>query len=947
MKKLLLAISLVCFGAGPFVARAQEVTDPNHTVVRFEVFTGGTNFGRLDLELFDQEKPETVRNFLRYVYNNVYSNMVLYRLVTNFVLQAGHVSVTNPASQEVFNSYQRAVNYGPIVNEYSVGPTFSNVFGTIAMARISGQTNSASADWFLNLQDNPFLDTFEGGYTVFGRVVNTVDDHTGTNLLALFNLLSTTNVSSSDPIESFSNLPVSFSDGSAPRYADLFTVKATIIQGPGVQAPNHTIVRMNVVTEGTNFGKIDIELFDQEKPETVKNFLTYVYSGVYSNLVLHRLVPGSVLQAGRVQISNPSSASQFSTYTPGQNFGNIPNEYGVGPQLSNLYGTIAMARVPGQTNSASGEFYFNLTNNPSFDTQDGGFTVFGRVINSFDEHSGTNLLNYFNSLPRDTGVRVGITGNPFEVFSELPMAAFRTELITNNSMVLTSTVPPQYRDLFVAQAMIIQGSTFIDHVAPSVSLDDLTFVRTTNSTLHFSGSASDNMEVARVIYDTPLGRFVADGKSNWTADAMLTPGTNTISVRTVDYFGNISPAVERTVFYSLLKRVSLQMIGKGKVTGVTDGQILEVGAEYQATATPARGYYFNGWRGDGSSNDRTVTFVMKEDLNIVVRFSKTLLGLSTGKYEGFFIPTADGPPNRAGMLSVNLRANGLYSGSLKPVGASYGVRGLLDGTGRSLISGPLGTNVLLLDVELAAEGYEALVGYYSDQRFFSQFVLWHQQKFSRTNLPATAGTYTFTISPPLNADHGVTDGSGFGTMTVDAKGRIKIAGALADNIAIKEKTALLSRDNWPFYFSAKKSDSIFGMATFTSNTFSADLKWFGPNFPGGTNLNAKLIGSLYRPQAPLFDWVNGTITLSGGGLSAPISSDVVLNDDGSFTVASNTNNIQLSVAGATGLVTGSFTHPVSNVITPLQGAVLQSSNSAAGFFPDSPRNGGFVLRRAP
>jgi len=116
--------------------------------VRFDVSTGGTNFGSFDLELFDQEKPQTVQNFLTYVYNGVYSNLVLNRFEPNFVIQAGRVTVTNPASTAVFDSYVPGRNYGPIPNEYSIGPELSNDYGTIAMARIGGQTNSAAAEWF-------------------------------------------------------------------------------------------------------------------------------------------------------------------------------------------------------------------------------------------------------------------------------------------------------------------------------------------------------------------------------------------------------------------------------------------------------------------------------------------------------------------------------------------------------------------------------------------------------------------------------------------------------------------------------------------------------------------------------------------------------------------------------------------------------------------------------
>jgi peptidyl-prolyl cis-trans isomerase A (cyclophilin A) len=165
-----------------------------------------------------------------------------------------------------------------------------------------------------------------------------------------------------------------------------------------VPSLNHTVVRFNVNTFGTNFGTLDIELFDQEKPESVRNFLMYIYSGAYNNIALQNLIYNpteqfKVMEAGRVRIENPTSTDIFSSYPLWKDFGAITNEYSVGPELSNVFGTIATVRFPGQPNSASHAWAFNMTNNVTFDSRDGGVTVFGRVVNTTDSRSGTNLLN--------------------------------------------------------------------------------------------------------------------------------------------------------------------------------------------------------------------------------------------------------------------------------------------------------------------------------------------------------------------------------------------------------------------------------------------------------------------------------------------------------------------------------------------------------------------------
>ncbi len=964
MKKPLFALILTCLAAAGFSARAQDVIDPNHSVVRFEVFTAGTNFGSIDIELFDQEKPQTVQNFLRYVYNKVYSDLVLHQLVPGSFLQAGHVRVPNFSLTNEFTNYVAGTKFEPVPNEYNVGPQISNDFGTVTMARDSGNPDSATSEWFFNLGDNSSLNTNNGGFTVFGRVVNTVSDRTGTNLLNYFNSLSDGHGIATNVLDNFEVLftPVNIDRTSQSLVGDLFTVRASIIQGPHRVDPNHSIVRFDVITDGVLLGNIDIELFDQEKPETVKNFLLYVYTGVYSNLVLHRADPDFVLQGGRVRIENPFSSSAFSTYIPGVNWGAITNEYSVGPELSNEFGTIAMARVSGQTNSASAEFFFNLANNTNLNTVDGGFTVFGRVVGTFNDHTGTNMLQKFNALSAGNGIKNVFILDFFEFLNELPVSALHYMLSTNlsyvtngnviitNAITVTNDAPVQYRDLFTVRASVIQGAAR-ETIPPSVTVNMPTnSLRTTNSSLTFSGTANDNTEVARVFIDAPLTHFVVEGKNSWTAEVPLTPGTNHVQVRSVDYFGNLSPPVDSVIFYSLPRPITLRTVGKGKVAGAVNGQILEVGVTYPLTAFPSRGYYFNGWRGSVASNDRTIYFTMTEDADLTVRFTKSFLGMDAGNYLGVFFPSTNGTPNTTGLISFKLANNGIYSGRLNPIGASYGIRGFFQANGVSVISGALGTNLLVLSLEWLGEGSEGFAGsYFVNGKFFSGLSAWRVQSFSPTN-PAPAGLYTFELSPPLAANNGVTLGSSFGNLTVDERGRVGISGVLANNVPFKQKTVLLKGNRFPFFYSDRKGDSLIGLGFFgTNNTFRSFVKWFSPRFQDPTtNQNMNLNGSLYTPpsQARLFDWTNGVITLSGDGLAEPITSEVVLGDDGSFSIPSNSHNIQINVTDATGLVGGTFTHPVSNLPTELKGAVLQSSNSAAGFFSGA-TNGGFTIRRAP
>ena len=132
-------------------------------------------------------------------------------------------------------------------------------------------------------------------------------------------------------------------------------------------------VQDNIVQFDSNQGKINIELFSAAAPVTVSNFMNYVNGGDYENHIVHRSDPGFVIQGGLVEVSGTDTNFML---TPVPTDPPITNEF----NQSNLRGTLAMARVAGQTNSATSQWFINLSDNTGLDTVDGGFTVFGRAI---------------------------------------------------------------------------------------------------------------------------------------------------------------------------------------------------------------------------------------------------------------------------------------------------------------------------------------------------------------------------------------------------------------------------------------------------------------------------------------------------------------------------------------------------------------------------------------
>jgi cyclophilin family peptidyl-prolyl cis-trans isomerase len=183
-----------------------------------------------------------------------------------------------------------------------------------------------------------------------------------------------------------------------------------------------TVVRMQ-----TSEGVIDIELYDVGGPPahvTADNFLNYVRSGRYDNTFFHRLVTGFVLQGGGFSLKDPLPAD---TVTPKYDSvvtdPPIVNEFSAA--RSNLARTIAMAKLGSDPNSANSQFFFNLVDNSSnLDNQNGGFTVFGKVIAGWDVVTTISALQTRN-------LNTYLAGSSSAAFDTVPIQG------TNNSDVVT------------------------------------------------------------------------------------------------------------------------------------------------------------------------------------------------------------------------------------------------------------------------------------------------------------------------------------------------------------------------------------------------------------------------------------------------------------------------------------------------------------------------------
>ena len=163
---------------------------------------------------------------------------------------------------------------------------------------------------------------------------------------------------------------------------------ATLISGmfAAPQIANATVVEFQTV-----MGDFTVNLYDNDTPATVANFLAYVNNGAYSNSIYHRSVPGFIVQGGGFIFDDITLAINPLITNPA-----VVNE----PVFSNMAGTIAMAKLGGDPNSATSQWFFNLADNSGsppngLDSQNEGFTVFGEV-----DADGMAIINAIAALPR-------------------------------------------------------------------------------------------------------------------------------------------------------------------------------------------------------------------------------------------------------------------------------------------------------------------------------------------------------------------------------------------------------------------------------------------------------------------------------------------------------------------------------------------------------------------
>ncbi len=226
----------------------------------------------------------------------------------------------------------------------------------------------------------------------------------------------------------------------------------------------------------TTKGSFDILLYQAEVPQTYANFMAYVNRGDYTNSIFHRSVPGFVIQGGGFAPSTTTAGNMVKLDTDPP----VTNE----PGISNVTATVAFAKLGGDPNSGTNQFFVNLGNNNSsdpnsLDNQNGGFTVFGRVpasgMATVNQIAAVPRANYTIPLEDETGASLGnlaFEGFPMDVEGGIAPVAYdpaEVVAITGVAPVEVLAHSAESSDTNVATVVINGTDLEVTPVGPGVA----------------------------------------------------------------------------------------------------------------------------------------------------------------------------------------------------------------------------------------------------------------------------------------------------------------------------------------------------------------------------------------------------------------------------------------------------------------------------------------------
>jgi hypothetical protein len=490
-----------------------------------------------------------------------------------------------------------------------------------------------------------------------------------------------------------------------------------------------------------------------------------------------------------------------------------------------------------------------------------------------------------------------------------------------------------------------------DYLKPRVTITSPRLnQRVSNEVVTVTGRATDNGELTGVFLrvndaDEPLNAGYNPETGVWSVDASLPPGTNTFRAWGVDLDNHVSLTNVVKCFRVVTNALALSVSEGGRVTGVSNMQVLEIGRGYRATAIPGPTNLFAWWSNSVSgavSTNPVLPFLMAEGLELRAQFIPNPWHPNAGVFNGLFVHESEPTPTNSGFVTLTLASRGRVTGRVVQGVRSRGFAGQLDLEGRAVISVPGAPALsLLLDFDLQS-GSGQVDGTVSNAVFQSPLHAGRQ-----VGDPALAGRHNFVI-PGATAEESESRpaGDGVGTLTITANGAATLAGNLGEGTPLVAAGGISKLGYLPVHAVQFGGQGFFigavnvstGSPPFT--VLGTNLIWFKPpgllrqqTYPGGfRHADKLLLGTRYTPPprgSNALNWTTGLIQLDGGGLDATLQNPLA-HSGVSLTASGNTNSLLLTLTPSTGRIAGSFLHPLTGRITRWNGCVLQQPDGDTG-----------------
>ncbi len=433
------------------------------------------------------------------------------------------------------------------------------------------------------------------------------------------------------------------------------------------------------------------------------------------------------------------------------------------------------------------------------------------------------------------------------------------------------------------------------------------------------------------------------GGSDSNRTVTLTPVSGATGTVAITIFVSDGSLTTNTTFQLAVQAptaaLTLLTEGSGTISPDLSKQTVTPGQVYTITAIPADGEEFAGWTGGISSSSPRLTFVLKSNLVLKAKFkhgkSATATGLAGTTYNGLFYQDDAVRLASAGSFTLRITPNSKYSGRLQLGTKRYSFSGYLDpqlaGATNTIArrDGP----TLTLDFHIGGDQADQISGHLTDGTWTASL------SGDRAGLGSTyAGNYTLVV-PGYDDSATLPAGDSFGSLKVDAAGRVKFIGTLADGTKVSQAASLSKGGYWPLYVPLYSGNgslmSWLAFATTTNSDLSGTLTWIkqpgskSKYYLSGFTCQSDAFGSAYRVADPILNLPTANLVICGGSLTSDITNSITIGS-GNKVVTPDQKQLKLSFSKASGTFKGAFVNPAGGKPLPFSGAVFQKLNTAYG-----------------